>query len=120
MQNRSANHLWFHLAITSGFVLAIVLLVSSVTTYIAVSHRLVLERLRGDLHSQASTMEEQARRDGIQTRDELLQLLQRAVEKKQRPHRVGSRPQPRGRRSSNSWRARRLILFDAGCSCPHA
>lgn len=81
MQHRSANHLWFHLAITSGFMLAIVLLISSVSTYLTVSRGLVLERLRGDLHSQASTLEQQARRDGIQTRTQLLQLLQQSVAK---------------------------------------
>ncbi len=77
---RTGGYLWFHLSIASGVALAVVLLVSSISTYIAVSRGLIVEHLRGDLHSQEAMMEEQAQRNSVQTRDQLSQVLQHAVE----------------------------------------
>ena len=72
---------WFKLAIVTGLALAVVLLASSISTYRTVSRGLIVDHLRSDLHAQAVMMEEQAQRDSVQTRSELLAILQQALKK---------------------------------------
>lgn len=71
---------WFQLWIASGLVLAIILLVSSISTY-NVSRRLILDHLRGDLRSQAAMLEDQLQRAAVHSRDQLSEILQEAIEK---------------------------------------
>jgi hypothetical protein len=71
---------WFQLWIGSGLVLALVLLVSSISTY-TVSRGLILDHLRGDLRSQAAMLEDQAQRASVHSRDQLSEILQGAIGK---------------------------------------
>ena len=73
--------MWFKLAIVAGSALAVVLLASSISTYRAISRRLIVDHLRGDLHAQAATLEEQAQRDSVQTRGQLFAILHETVKK---------------------------------------
>jgi hypothetical protein len=77
----SVGYPWFQLSIATGVALAMVLLASSISTYTAVSRRLILDHLRADLHSQAALMEEQAQRGSVQSRSQLSAILQGALEK---------------------------------------
>jgi hypothetical protein len=72
---------WFKLAIATGLALAVVLLASSISTYKAVSRRLIVDHLRADLRAQAVLMEERAQRDSVQTRSQLLAILHEALKK---------------------------------------
>jgi hypothetical protein len=130
---------WFKLAIVTGLALAVVLLASSISTYRTVSRGLIVDHLRSDLHAQAVMMEEQAQRDSVQTRSELLAILQQALKKSngrivwilvlrlgRRPHRysrpkISARTSRVGSRSSRRSARRRdrcLLRFCPSCCRP--
>jgi hypothetical protein len=72
---------WVQLWVCGGILLALALLLTSISTYLSVSRALIVEHLRGDLHSQAAAIEYQARRDSVQTSTELLMVLRQNVDK---------------------------------------
>jgi hypothetical protein len=70
---------WIQLWICGGIVLAMVLLVSSISTYRAVSRALILDHLRRELRSEAAQLEEQAREGSVQTNRELELIIKKAL-----------------------------------------
>lgn len=69
---------WFPLWIGLGLLLAILLLVSSISTYVLVSRRLTVEQLRGDLASVVAMLDQQVQRGGVKNGDQFAALLQQA------------------------------------------
>jgi hypothetical protein len=61
-------------------ILAIILLVSSISTYLAVSRELIVDQLRGDLASRVARIDEQIRSSSVQTRVQLSAILQRTFD----------------------------------------
>src|SRR5882762_9933017 len=78
---QSDNPRWFQLWIASGILLAVLLLVTSIHTYVIVSRRLMVDHLRSDLSSQVAMMDQQARRIAVQNDSQLPAILQQAVER---------------------------------------
>jgi hypothetical protein len=72
---------WVQLWIGVGMALAVSLLVTSISTYFAVSRSVVAEHLRSDVHSQAAMIEDRARQGGVQTNAQLLTVLDQSIEK---------------------------------------
>jgi hypothetical protein len=75
------NPRWFQLWIASGLALAVLLLVTSIHTYVVVSRRLMVDHLRSDLSSQVAMIDQQSRRSAVQNDSELPAILQQAVER---------------------------------------
>jgi hypothetical protein len=75
------NPRWFQLWIASGLMLAVLLLVTSIHTYVIVSRRLMVDHLRSDLSSQVAMMDQQARRSAVQNDSQLSPILQQALER---------------------------------------
>src|SRR3979411_2559495 len=75
------NPRWFQLWIASGLALAVLLLVTSIHTYVIVSRRLMVDHLRSDLSSQVAMMDQQVRRSTVQNDSQLPAILQQAIER---------------------------------------
>jgi hypothetical protein len=76
-----ARFRWLQLWLCGGVLLALALLITSISTYLTVSRAIILEYLRTDLHSQASEIENQARQDSIQTGEQLAAMLNQVLAK---------------------------------------
>lgn len=72
---------WAQLWIGVGIALAVSLLVTSISTYFAVSRSVVTEHLRSDVHSEAAIIEDRARQQGVQTNSQLLTVLDHSMGK---------------------------------------
>jgi hypothetical protein len=72
---------WVRFWIGAGIALAVSLLVTSISTYLAVSRSVIVDQLRGDMHSEAALIEDRARQDGVQTSAQLLAVLNKSIEK---------------------------------------
>lgn len=72
---------WFYLCICGGIALAVALLISSISTYVAVSRTLVIDHLRADMRSQAMLMEDRARKESAETSAQLDVLLKETLER---------------------------------------
>src|SRR6185369_8198502 len=72
---------WFPVWIGIGLLLAILLLVSSISTYVMVSRKLLVDHLRSDLSSQVAMMDREVRQGAIQNTGQLAAMLQRTIEK---------------------------------------
>ena len=79
--NETDNPRWFQLWIASGLALAVLLLVTSIHTYVIVSRRLMVDHLRSDLSSQVAMMDQQVRRSAVQNDSQLPAILQQAIER---------------------------------------
>ncbi len=69
---------WFQLCIGVGVVVAVLLLVSSISTYVLVSRRLIVDQLRRDLAAQVAVMDQQLQHGPIESPDQLFTILQNA------------------------------------------
>ena len=74
-----ARFRWVQLWICGGIVLALILLVSSISNYRAVSSALIMDHLRRELRTEAGQIEEQAREGSVQTNTELGVILKQAL-----------------------------------------
>ncbi len=74
-----ARFRWVQLWICGGIVLALVLLVSSISNYRAVSSALIMDHLRRELRTEAGQIEEQAREGSVRTSRELGVILKQAL-----------------------------------------
>lgn len=72
---------WFQLWIGLGLALAILLLVSSISTYVMVSRRMIVDHLRRDLASQVAMLDQQVRRGAIQNPAQLEAMLRQTQER---------------------------------------
>lgn len=80
-EQHAARFRWLQLWICGGVLLAIALLVTSISTYFAVSRAVIRDYLRTDLHSQASQIENRARQDSVQTGEQLAAMLSQVLDK---------------------------------------
>ena len=67
---------WFQLWIGAGLILALLLLVSSISTYVLVSRRMIVDQLRRDLAAQVAMMDQQLQQGSVQGSNQLLTVLQ--------------------------------------------
>ncbi len=67
---------WFQLWIGLGITLSILLLVTSISTYMLVSRRAIVEQLRNDLASQVGFLDQQVKRGEIRNLTQLAAVLQ--------------------------------------------
>src|SRR5260370_34078212 len=72
---------WLRLWIASGLVLAVLLLGSSISNYVIVSRRLIVDHLRRDLSSQVAMMDQQVRRSAVLNDSQLPAILEQGVER---------------------------------------
>lgn len=74
-EKRRAGYFWFKASLVAGTSLAVLLLVQSVTNYIYVSRRLVVEQTQRDAHRQVASLERQAMQMHLDDRLQLASLL---------------------------------------------
>ena len=72
---------WLQLWICIGLALAVALWVTSISTYLAVSRSVIMAHLRGDLHSRAALIEDRTRQTSVQTKAQLLAVLEQSLDK---------------------------------------
>jgi hypothetical protein len=78
---RTDGYRWFQLWIAIGIVLAILLLVSSISTYVLVSRRLLVDHIRGDLASQVAMLDQQVQRGAVQHPAEFAAMLRQTQDR---------------------------------------
>jgi Stage II sporulation protein E (SpoIIE) len=76
-----AGFRWFYVCICGGGVLAVALLISSISTCLAVSRALVIDHLRRDMRFQAGLLEDRARKEAVEASAQLDVLLMETVER---------------------------------------
>lgn len=81
IKGEANSYRWFPVWIGIGLVLAILLLVSSISTYIMVSRRLLVEHVRGDLAAEMATLDRESRQSKVESTAQLAAMLKRAVER---------------------------------------
>jgi hypothetical protein len=72
---------WFQIWIGLGLALAILLLVSSISTYVLVSRRMIVDHLRRDLASQVAMLDQQVQRGAIQNPAQFEGMLRQMQER---------------------------------------